>query len=162
MSLILTPVINTKDIIAKIGTIKKKMEAGLERGLIEGGKLIHNESKRFVPVLTGALRGSARVSKTGSGFTTDVVVSYGSENEEKTGVDNKKAIYAVYVHQDMEKAHGARFNRKWAYEIANAHTPAQRKYYFNRKAEEQAKFLERPAREQKDAVLNIIAKEVKK
>jgi len=153
--MILAPVFNTKELIAKIGVVKTNMAAGLERGLVKGGGLLYNESRRFCPVMTGTLKASARVEKKGSGLTTDVIVSYGSKNDEKVQ-------YAVYVHQDMEKAHGWRFNTKHADRIANAHTPEQRKYYFNRKPEEQAKFLERPAREQKDAILNIIAEEVKK
>jgi len=154
----LVPVLNTQDIIKKIGNIQKGMGAGMERGLVKGGKLIFDESKKFCPVgITGNLRASARETKEGSGMTTDVEVSFGTKND-------SKVTYAVYVHERLEPdvTHGQSFNAKHAAEIAAAHTPWQKKYFFNRRPQEQAKYLERPAREQKSNILNIIVKELKK
>jgi len=152
----LDPVLNMQDIIDKIGKLRMGMGKGIERGLVKGGKIIYDESRNFCPIgVTGNLHASARVTKEGSGMTTDVEVSYGTKNDEKV-------TYAVYVHERLEPAHGEEFNTKHALKIALARTPAQKKYYFTRRPQEQAKFLERPAREQKNNILNIIIKELKK
>jgi hypothetical protein len=50
------------------------------------------------------------------------------------------AAYAVFVHEDLQKAHGAAFNIKHADEIASGAE-------HSRGPEQQAKFLEGPARE---------------
>lgn len=63
--------------------------------------------------------------------------------------------YAVYVHEDLTKAHGAAFNVKHAAEIASGeeHT---------RGADQQAKFLERPARENRQEYAAIVEDALKK
>ena len=70
--------------------------------------------------------------------------------------------YALYVHENMQAAHGAAFNEKYAAEIAamtklrkakkaTGHTP-----YHRRKPDEQAKYLEQPAREQGKEIGTLI------
>ena len=148
----LVPVLDTKDITNKIGKFQAGMGKAMEKALVKGGKLIYDESRRLCPVgITGNLHASARQTKEGSGLTSDVMVSYGTRNDEKV-------TYAVYVHERIELAHGVDFNIKHAKKIAESPSP----YYFNRRPQEQAKFLERPAREQKDNILKVIVAELKK
>lgn len=152
----LVPVLNLKDITDKIGKLRAGMGKAMETGLVKGGKLLYDESRILCPIgITGNLHASARVTKEGSGMTTDVEVSYGTKNDEKV-------TYAVYVHERLDPpiAHGHSFNIKHADEIAKA--PPGEKYFVNRRPQEQAKYLERPAREQKDAILRIIENELKK
>lgn len=123
---------------------------GLARGLTEAGRYLQRESQKIVPVHTGALKGSAFTRNVGGpGFDTDIVVGY-------------TVGYAVYVHEDLEKAHGKLFNIKHAFEIAGARTKAQRKLWFNRGENQQAKFLEMPARQQRKELIRIIRREARK
>jgi hypothetical protein len=63
------------------------------------------------------------------------------------------AAYALYVHEDLEKTHGAEYNEKHAEEIA-AGAP-------DRGEQQQAKFLERPAREFAAEIGGIITRSCK-
>ena len=79
------------------------------------------------------------------------------ENKSKATHDGSVVVgynagYAVYVHEDMNKAHGAAYNAKYAAEIASGLTPSGKvkkgwKGRTNRGADQQAKFLEKPVRE---------------
>lgn len=124
--------------------------ASLGRGLKEAGLYLQRESQKIVPVHTGDLKGSAFTRNVGgAGFDTDIIVGY-------------TAGYAVYVHEDLEKAHGRAFNVKHAAEIAGASTKAQKKLWFNRGENQQAKFLEMPARQQRKELIRIIRREAMK
>lgn len=122
---------------------------GLARGLMRAGLWLQRESMLLVPVLTGQLKNSANTRQEGGGFEVSVVVSYGTE-------------YAVYVHEDMEAAHGAAFNAKYADKIAWAARSRSklarkaRKYYFKRGENQQAKFLETPLRTGRDKMRRMI------
>lgn len=61
------------------------------------------------------------------------------------------AAYALYVHEDLSKAHGDAYNEKWADDIA-----AGRKT--SRGSGQQAKFLEQPMRERKEELRAIVTK----
>ena len=120
------------------------------RGLKLAGMFLQRESQKIVPVQLGNLKNSAFTRSMGTGLRTDVTVGYTAE-------------YATYVHEDLDKAHGTAFNVKHADEIRSA-TKKQRTAaggLFNRGEEQQAKFLETPARTKRTEMLAIIAAEIK-
>jgi len=137
-------------VIAKMKVAKPKMGPGISRGLRRAGALLLRESQKIVPVHKGHLKGSAFMRNIGGmGWLTDIIVGY-------------TAKYAVYVHEDLEKVHGKRVNIKYADEIASATTNAQKKYFFKRGEEQQAKFLEKPARLNRRKFLRILRQEANK
>lgn len=86
----------------------------LARALYEEGNEIFNESQRLVPVVTGALAGSGRVTSPSVNATAvEVTIGYGGA----------AAPYAIYVHERTELDH---------------------KYPGAKNAAAQAKFLEEP------------------
>ena len=123
---------------------------GTARGLKSGGVFLERESRKIVPVQLGNLKASSFTRNIGgTGFRTDIIVGYTAE-------------YAVYVHEDLEKAHGEAFNIKHAREIAAAAgTPrgTAKGGFFKRGKDQQAKFLEKPAREKRREILGIIHRE---
>jgi len=139
-------VTGAKEIIKRLQQANVQLGSDVERGLKKAGLFLQRKSQEIVPVQSGNLKDSAGTKALGSGWFTDVIVYY-------------TALYAVYVHERTDLAHGVEFNIKHAEEIATAHTKAQKKIWFNRGENQQAKFLERPAREHRLAILAIIAGE---
>ncbi len=134
------------EIIRNLKRIDAQIARGVARGLKRGGLLLQRESQKIVPVDKGSLKASAFTRNVGgSGFKTDIVVGY-------------TAGYAVYVHEDLEKAHGTAFNEKYAEQIADP----KNKQFHSRGSNQQAKFLEQPARQLKPVILRIIYQEAKK
>jgi hypothetical protein len=77
--------------------IRDAMQKALEQIILE----VYKESQILVPVKTGALKASGRITKATEAFENgiyDVNVEYGND----TDVD-----YAVYVHEDLTKFHQA-------------------------------------------------------
>ena len=113
---------------------------GMERGLKRAGLRLQRDSMKLVPIDTGNLRAGAFTRASGSGFQTEVRVGY-------------VAAYAVYVHENLEAAHGEAFNKKHADKIAAYRKRHGKRggpyspYSHKRKAVEQAKFLETPLRQ---------------
>ena len=132
----------------KGATTDIKNDAG--RGLKKGGLFLQRESQKIVPVQLGNLKNSAFTRSTGSGLSTDVTVGYTAE-------------YATYVHEDLDKAHGFVFNIKHQAKIAHASKKARTAAggLFFRGDDQQAKFLETPARTKRTEMLAIIAAEIK-
>lgn len=128
------------EIIRNLGRINAQIARGVARGLKRGGLLLQKESQKIVPVDKGPLKASAFTRNVGgSGFKTDIIVGY-------------TADYAVYVHENLEARHGAEFNAAFGKEIgAKPRGPNQ-----------QAKFLEQPARQLKPTILKIIHQESKR
>lgn len=135
----------------------KKLGSIFAKNLKKAGRYLQRKSMEVVPVQTGKLKASAFTRALGTGWKTDVVVGYG------------KVRYAVYVHEDMNAAHGAAFNAKYASLIA---TRNKRKRaakaaglpftvvtdpYFKRGENQQAKFLEAPAKAERAHILKIVA-----
>jgi hypothetical protein len=112
----------------------KKIEHGLKRG----AALVHRKSQETVPVDQGNLKGGGKVNKKPgtSGLTTHMIVGYSAE-------------YAVFVHEDLQKAHGRAFNIKHAAEIAAGTENS-------RGDNQRAKFLENAVRENLDAIFTEI------
>ncbi len=116
---------------------KSSIEADIARGLKKAGLFLQRESQQIVPVDQGNLRGSAFTRSTGHGSSVDVTVGYTAE-------------YAVFVHEDMEARHGKEFNA--------AYGGGDEKL---RGENQQAKFLEKPAREKRTEILHIVEAETK-
>jgi hypothetical protein len=115
--------------------------SGAEIGLIRGGLMIQALSQKEVPVELSNLKNSAFTRKVGgSGLSADVVVGY-------------TASYAVYVHENLDAAHGAEYNQKHRDEIRNGET-------HSRGANQKAKFLEDPLKENRHEVINHVKKAI--
>lgn len=129
-----------------------KIAQATAKGLVKGGLHLQRKSQQIVPVQLGDLKNSAGTRNIGGmGFDADVIVFYNTD-------------YAVYVHEDLTKAHGREFNIKHADEIAAAvGTPrgTAQGGMFLRGENQQAKYLERPAREERAAIIKIVAGEVR-
>lgn len=139
---------NVKAFKQQLISTKMTTSKGLRRGLKKAGLALQRESMKIVPVQTGNLRNSAFTRAEGSGFQTAVVVGY-------------TAKYALFVHEIIGNAHGADFNKKHASKISAA-KGAGRKVWFNRGVDQQAKFLEKPLREHRDHLMDIVELEVLK
>jgi len=139
-------------VLRRLQAYNKRQERGCAQGLKKAGLMIKRESDLIIPVQLGHLRGSGFIRNVGSsGFRTDIVVGYTAE-------------YAVYVHENLDAAHGKEFNVRHAQEIASAKGTKRGTAaggMFNRGEGQQAKFLERPAREKRYEALRIIRTEMK-
>lgn len=139
----------------KIRAVVNKKIAGMTRGLKTAGMLILRDSQKIVPVDYGPLKASGFVRAKGANTkNVDVTVGY-------------TAAYAVYVHEDLEKAHGSAFNIKYAAQLARAKELRKKKeggttgpFRHNRGENQQAKFLEKPFRDRKADVLAIVKAEM--
>lgn len=116
-------------------------QAGLERGFKKAGLLLLRYSLLIVPVDTGLLRASGYTRVSGKGANTVVEVGY-------------TAAYAVFVHENLDAAHGSAFNRKYAFEIADGKE-------HSRGENQQALFLLQPLQEHRAELRQIIASEGK-
>lgn len=144
-------VTGAKEIIQKMRASKTTLDTGLSAGLKRGGLFLQNKSMKIVPVQLGNLKNSAFCRNVGgTGSKTDVIVGY-------------TATYAAVVHEDLDKTHGEAFNIKHADEIATAsgtHRGTAAGGMFKRGEEQQAKYLEKPAREHRKEILAIIYSEL--
>jgi len=148
----LSSVTGLKTVIQNLHAAKDKIGLGVGRGLRKGGLFLLQATDKYTPVQLGTLRNSKFIRNVGgAGYDTDIVVGF--------TVD-----YAAIVHEDMTKKHGAQFNVEHAAEIAAASGTTRgtaKGGMFLRGDNQQAKFLERPAREERQHILKIIAKEAK-
>lgn len=78
-----------KKALIKKGT---RYAIGYQRGVFRAGLWLQRESQKIVPVDSGVLRDSARPIPSGTGFDTEVRVTYNTH-------------YAVYVHEDLNARH---------------------------------------------------------
>ncbi len=137
-----------KLIIRKMTAAKAKTGDDVARGLKKAGLFLQGKSEDVVPVQLGTLKNSAFCRNVGgSGVKTDITVGY-------------TAGYAAVVHEDLEKAHGKDFNVKHAVEIKAAKGTAK-SGMFKRGENQQAKFLESPAREFRKEILKRVYDEAK-
>ena len=155
-----------QQVLNRLKNVDRKLAGNVERGLKKCGLYLLRESQKIVPVQIGTLKSTGITRKiSGAGFSADIIVSYGS------GLD-----YAITVHESPFLAHGEEFNIKHAAEIAAAGRMVQLKSgrtkwkpltaagtaaggMFPRKKEEQYKFLEKPMRDGRDALLRILQNE---
>lgn len=129
-------VVGVDEIRAKLKETNTRLAWLVRRGLIKAGLFLQRESQKRVPVDTGNLKASAGTRAVGHGWFTDVIVYY-------------TASYAVYVHENTLAAHGAVYNMLY---------PDKKP----RGENQQAKFLETPARVHREKILAIIAGEAEK
>lgn len=132
--------------LTRVNKIRKRHKRQIRIALEKCGTLLLSESLREVPILTGNLARTGHVRREGTGFNTVVYVGYGTD-------------YGIYVHEDLNKAHGTAFNIKYAEQIRRSKTKG---YYFYRRPTEKAKFLEDPFKRNKRRFNRIIAEELKK
>jgi hypothetical protein len=148
----LTNVTGLEKVLKNLDRANVKIGQAVVRGLVKGGLVLQAAAQDIVPVNTGNLHDTAFIRNVGGkGFDADVIVGY-------------TAAYAVYVHEDLTKAHGKEFNAKYAEEIAAAKGTKQgtaNAGMHPRGENQQAKFLERPMREQRTTILKIIADEAR-
>ena len=145
-----------KELVAAFKTEGASKAKGLEQGLKLAGLHLFNTSQDLVPVWRGILRGSGRVRSVGGGFKAEVIVSYGTD-------------YAIYVHENLQAAHGTKFNQKNAEEISDppkwvnlwGEKVKGSMYYFSRGVRQQAKFLEQPLRTEQKTMQKIIRTAIK-
>jgi len=119
----------------------KQSGRGISRGLKLAGAFLLRESKKQVPVdIVGNLKASGFVRAEDSAEKTKVTVGY-------------TAAYAIYVHENLDAAHGVHFNEKHKDEI---NAEAEHLRGFGQKA----KFLEDPYKENIKTMQYIVAKEM--
>jgi hypothetical protein len=128
-----------EDLIKGVRDANDQIGGKIERGLTKCGLLLQRYSQLIVPVDKGNLRGSAYTRLQGKGFFATVDVGY-------------TANYAIYVHENMDAAHGEDYNQKYAAQIA-----AGDKGFHTRGANQKAKFLIGPAIEHRGEFLSIMA-----
>ena len=146
----LTKMTGMKAVLKNFERATLQYQAGIRRGLKLGGIYLQRKSQQIVPAQLGDLKNTAFTRDVGTARRPDVIVGY-------------TAKYAVFVHEDMEKAHGQAFNIKHGLAIAGASKKAKTAEggLFLRGENQQAKFLEKPVREEQTAILNIIYSKVK-
>ena len=164
----LVRVVNAREVVKQIKQYGRRKSKALVRGTRLAAYELLSDSQYYVPIYTGALRASGRVRTTGRGIGTTHHVEY-------------TASYALYVHEDLTKAHGEKFNKKYAVLIATGGDKSLRvnsagrvinkrgrfakvkthPYYFNRRPQERAKFLEIPFRQNKAKYLRIVRTTIK-
>jgi len=148
----LTKVTGLKTVLQNLRYAEDKIGLKVGRGLKKGGLHLLKATDKFTPVQFGNLRNSKFIRNIGGiGYKTDILVGF-------------TAKYATIVHEDMSKAHGEAFNLKHAKEIAHFQgmkTGTVRGGMFARGPEQQAKFLERPCREERRTIIKIIQREAK-
>ncbi len=131
---------NVKAILSDMKWLEQRHTRRVFATMQYGADIILFESQKLVPIETGALHNSGKVTKSARDFT--VTISYGDD----------KAYYALYVHEDPTKAHGTMYNAKYAYEISMGQKHPKR-------PEEQYKFLEKVCRERLNYVRYAMRKE---
>lgn len=130
-----------RQLFANLRAQRAKAERGVERGMRRAGKALLRYSQKIIPVEFGVLKASGFVRVTGSGFKAKVNVGF-------------TEAYAVIVHENLDAAHGAAYNAKYKEDIKKGLKKA-------RGVNQQAKFLERPAREHRPELLRIIRESAK-
>jgi len=145
-------------LIKNLQKVHKNIGKNVTNGLLLAGHHIMRESVKIAPVQTGHMKASYLVRKE-------------SPTCVKIGYESGKYSYFAWVHEipgenlSSPVTHGKLFNIKHAAEIAAAAgTPrgTAQGGMFNRKPEEQWKFLEKPLKDNHLTVLKTISNEVRK
>lgn len=143
---------NIPAIIKSLKRYAKSKNAKLREGVNLAALYLLRESQKLVPVDYGNLKASG---------TVQLVTAPGDKKQRAHVVYTAK--YAVYVHEDLTKAHGKFFNLKYAAELAHAKSLRRKKkggtkgpFRHNRGENQQAKFLEMPFRRDQAIVKAIV------
>jgi hypothetical protein len=127
------------ELMTKLQVAATSSGPALESALKKGGLLVQAASQKEVPVDQGNLKNSAFTRAHFGQFVKEVRVGY-------------TAGYAVYVHENVDAAHGSAYNAKYADEIARG-----LKGYHNKGANQKAKFLIDPANKLAGVIQWLIA-----
>jgi len=144
-----------RTVIKALQEARKRHGKGIERGLKKAGLFLQAESQKIVPVDLGPLRASAFTRASGRGAGTEVRVGY-------------TAAYAVYVHENLDARHGADYNAWHGEMIAKAKNTkgkkgkALKRKWHDRGPNQQAKFLERPLRNNRKLMAQMVIDEARK
>ena len=134
------PVTGLNVVLKNLKAVKPRLGVKIGRNLKRAGLFLQRMSQEIVPVDEGPLKASAFTRNVGGvDWATDIVVGYTMD-------------YAVYVHENLTKAHGRAYNVKYAGQIADK----KNKSFHKRGENQQAKFLERPMREKRKEMLAIV------
>ena len=126
-----------KKVFDNIDKAINNLVKGAEIGVLKGAKWLRvTANNKYTPMDTTAL------------VSTSYAISVKAESP--TAEARYIAPYAVSVHEDMNKRHGADFNVRYARNIALGET-------HKRRDTEQAKFLERTLFEERFKVFDIIS-----
>jgi hypothetical protein len=136
-----TKVHNLKEITQHLQGYQYATEQGWETGIVRAAYRLLQLSLNLVPVDTGYLRSTAKVVESGRGFDKVAKVIY-------------SAAYSIWVHERLDLAHGAEYNRKYAEDIASG-----RKHM--RRPQEQAKFIETPLRTNRIELISVVREDMK-
>jgi hypothetical protein len=136
-----TKVKGLKELTSHLRQYQYATGAGFEIGVVRAAYRLLQLSLDLVPVDTGYLRSTAHVVESGKGFRKIAKVIY-------------SAFYSIWVHERLDLAHGAAYNRKYAAEIAMG-----RKHL--RRPQERAKFIETPLREHRRVLIGIVRDDMK-
>jgi hypothetical protein len=130
----------------KLRACSVRNQKNAKKALLKSGYALLEFSNRIVPIdpntTDDKLKDSGFVHLEMGWLWSTVVVGY-------------TAPHALYVHEDLEKAHGEEFNIKHAAEIAEGKEKPRRR-------QEQAKFLETASKKHAAELSAIIQKELKK
>lgn len=88
-------VIGVQKTLRALGAARKQDAINIAIGLQKCGEILLRKSQELVPVLTGKLRASGKVTTTGSGFGAETVVSYGGPD----------IPYTIFVHENLVAYH---------------------------------------------------------
>jgi len=135
------------NLLKNLKTSANVVNKNIEKGLARASYFLYRRSQDLVPVQLGNLKGS--------GYWRRSVAH--SKNATAIFSIGYTAAYAVYVHENLEAAHGRAYNVKHADNIRNpkrSHTV--RSGNTPRGSGQQAKFLEQPCRQYRMQLLRII------
>lgn len=128
-----------------LGQLYAKRDAaigGYARGGLKAARVMLKEADYYVPTDTKELRKSGTVRVIGHGRDTVFVVEYTDEK-------------ATIVHEDLDAAHGDRFNQKHAADIRAGRT-------HRRRPQERAKWLEHASRSSRPQQKRALRDEIRK
>jgi len=146
---IMNNITGLNQVLGNLNRANKLIESRFRKGIIAAGLYLQRKSQEIVPVEEGNLKNTAFTRASGVGLFTSVIVGYTAE-------------YAVFVHEDLTAAHGKKYNEKHALQIAAKHKTKDGKPFKTRGENQQAKFLERPARKNREVILGMIARAIAK
>ncbi len=135
-------VLGVQNLMRKLGKLRPAVGGGFVRGGKRAANLLLIKADYFVPTDTKELRESGAVRAIGAGLATEYAIQY-------------TADHATVVHEDLDAAHGARFNTKYAAQIKAGKTHMRR-------PQEQAKWLEHASRINREAMRKEFRIEIKK
>jgi hypothetical protein len=136
-----TKVKGLKELVESLKKRKYAHSKGFEEGIIKSAYFVLRKALEIVPTESGYLASTGNVVWTGSGFRTNAKVVFTAE-------------YSIWVHERLDLAHGAEYNRKYAEEIAMGLKMMKR-------PQEQAKFIETPMRQFRKEIMELVRASMK-